>query len=34
VLEKVVLLLLIGVCVYAAAKVSTLSEWIVQRLRH
>jgi len=34
VLEKVVLLLLIGVCVYAAAKVSTLSEWMVQRLRH
>jgi len=33
-LEKVVLLLLIGGLVYAAAKVTSLSEWVVQRLRH
>ncbi len=33
-LEKVVLLLLIGGCVYAAARITTLSEWMVQRLRH
>ena len=33
-LEKVVLLLLIGGCIYAAAKVSTLSERVVARLRH
>ena len=33
--EKVVLLLLIGGCVYAAAKVTALSEWLVHRLaRH
>jgi hypothetical protein len=34
VLEKVVLLGLIGACVYAAAKVTTLSEWAVRRLEH
>ena len=34
VLEKVVLLGLIGGCVYAAAKVTTLSEWAVRRLEH
>jgi hypothetical protein len=33
-LEKVVLLLLIGGCVCAAARITTLSEWMVQRLRH
>jgi hypothetical protein len=33
-LEKFVLLLLIAGCVYAAAKVTTLSAWMVQRLRH
>jgi hypothetical protein len=33
-LEKVVLLLLIGGCVYAAAKVTRLSDRMVQRLRH
>jgi len=34
-IEKVVLLLLIGGCVYAAAKVTTMSEWLVHRLlRH
>ncbi|MFC7494275.1 MULTISPECIES: hypothetical protein [unclassified Nocardioides] len=33
-LEKVVLLLLIGGCVYAAAKVTRLSEHVVGRLRH
>ena len=33
-LEKVVLLLLIGGLVYAAAKVTSLSDWVVQRLRH
>jgi hypothetical protein len=33
-LEKVVLLLLIGGCVYAAARITTLSELMVQRLRH
>jgi hypothetical protein len=33
-LEKLVLLLLIGGCVYAAAKITTLSSWMVQRLRH
>ena len=33
-LEKLVLLLLIAGCVYAAAKVSTMSAWVVQRLRH
>ena len=30
--EKFVLLLLVGVCVYAAAKITTLSEWLVHRL--
>jgi hypothetical protein len=30
--EKVVLLLLIGGCVYAAAKVTAASEWLVHRL--
>jgi hypothetical protein len=34
VLEKVVLLGLVGGCVYAAAKVTTLSEWAVRRLEH
>jgi hypothetical protein len=33
-LEKAILLLLIGGCVYLAAKVTTLSEWMVHRLRH
>jgi hypothetical protein len=33
-LEKALLLLLIGGCVYAAAKVTTLSERAVRRLRH
>ena len=32
--EKVVLLLLIGGCIYAAAKVTALSEWLVHRLAH
>jgi hypothetical protein len=32
VFEKLVLLVLIGGCVYAAAKVTTLSEWAVRRL--
>ncbi|GAB7005049.1 hypothetical protein JCM18899A_25220 [Nocardioides sp. AN3] len=32
--EKVVLLLLIAACLYAAAKVATLSEWMVRRLHH
>jgi len=33
--EKVVLLVLIGGCVYAAARVTTLSDWLVHRLaRH
>lgn len=30
--EKVVLLLLLGGCVYAAAKVSTVTDWVVHRL--
>ena len=30
--EKIVLLLLIGVSVYAAAKITALSEWLVHRL--
>jgi hypothetical protein len=30
--EKVVLLLLIGGCVYAAAKVTAVTEWLVHRL--
>ena len=34
VLEKVVLLFLIGGCVYAAAQISSLSERMVQWLRH
>ena len=34
VLEKVVLLGFISGCVYAAAKVTTLSEWTVHRLEH
>ena len=34
VLEKVLLLGFIGGCVYAAAKVTTLSEWAVHRLEH
>lgn len=34
VLEKFVLLLLIAGCVYAAGKVTALSAWMVQRLRH
>ena len=33
-LEKFVLLLLIAGCVYAAAKITTLSAWMMQRLRH
>jgi hypothetical protein len=33
-LEKVVLLILIGGCVYAAARITTLTEWMVQCLRH
>jgi hypothetical protein len=33
-LEKLVLVLLIGGCVYAAAKVTTLSAWLVQHLTH
>jgi hypothetical protein len=33
-LEKAVLVLLIGGCVYAAAKVTTLSERLAERLRH
>ena len=33
-LEKVVLLFLLGGCVFAAAKISTVSERMVQRLRH
>lgn len=34
-IEKLVLLVLIGGCVYAAAKVTTMSEWLVDRLaRH
>ncbi len=33
-LEKFVLLLLIAGCVYAAAKITTLSAWMVQRLLH
>lgn len=32
--EKVVLLILIGGCVYATAKVTSLSEWLVRRLQH
>jgi hypothetical protein len=33
--EKVVLVVLIGGCVYAAAKVTTVSDWLVHRLaRH
>lgn len=33
--EKVVLLILIAGCVYAAAKVTALSEWVAHRLaRH
>jgi glycine cleavage system regulatory protein len=31
-IEKVVLVILIGGCVYAAAKVTTLGEWFVHRL--
>ena len=31
-LEKVVLLALAGLCVYAAAKVSAVAEWLVDRL--
>ena len=34
VVEKVVLVLLIGGCVYTAAKVTALSEWLVQHLTH
>ena len=30
--EKLVMLLLIGACVYAAAKISALSDWAMQRL--
>lgn len=30
--EKLALVLLIGGCVYAAAKVTTASEWLVHRL--
>lgn len=30
--EKVVFLLLIGGCVYAAAKVTAVTEWLVHRL--
>ena len=30
--EKVALLLLIGGCVYAAAKITAVSEWLVHRL--
>jgi hypothetical protein len=30
--EKVALLLLIGGCVYGAAKVTTVTEWLVHRL--
>jgi hypothetical protein len=33
-LERFVLLLLIAGCVYAAAKATTVSAWMVQRLRH
>jgi hypothetical protein len=33
-MEKVVLLLLIGGCIYAAAKVTTLGERVVERLDH
>jgi hypothetical protein len=32
--EKVVLFSMIGACVYAAAKVSTLTEWALRRLAH
>jgi hypothetical protein len=32
--EKAVLLLLIGGCVYAAARVTTLSQWMLHRLHH
>jgi hypothetical protein len=31
-LEKVVLLTLVGGCVYVAARVTALSEWVVHRL--
>ena len=34
VLEKIVVLLLIGGCVYAAAKVTALSHWMLHRLHH
>jgi hypothetical protein len=30
--EKIALLLLIGGCVYAAAKVTAVTEWVVERL--
>jgi uncharacterized protein YqhQ len=33
-LEKVVLIALIGGCAYAAAKVTTLSQWMLHRLHH
>jgi sterol desaturase/sphingolipid hydroxylase (fatty acid hydroxylase superfamily) len=33
-LEKVVLLLLIGGCLYAAARVTELSQWLLHRLHH
>jgi hypothetical protein len=32
--EKVALLPLIGGCVYAAAKITAVSEWLVHRLGH
>jgi hypothetical protein len=32
--EKAVLLLLIGGCVYAAARVTALSQWMLHRLHH
>ncbi len=33
-IEKVVLILLIGGCVYAAAKITALTERVVHRLQH
>jgi hypothetical protein len=33
-IEKVVLLLLLGGCVYAAAKITGVTERVVQRLQH
>ena len=30
--EKIVLLLLLGACVYAAAKITAVSEWLVDQL--